>query len=151
MTPDQFARKWGRAQLRERAGSQEHFLDICRLIGESTPAEADPDGEFFTFEKSLKKESGGTGFADVWRKRSVCFRGVGSARLHAPLWNQISTSPNCRSLSVNHRERVRTKRAVDYGRACWRRMTELPHPVSKRNPIQVRLAVRNLQLTFYLK
>ena len=68
MTPDQFAEKWGRAQLRERAGSQEHFLDICRLIGESTPAEADPNGEFFTFEKSLRKESGATGFADVWRK-----------------------------------------------------------------------------------
>ena len=68
LTPEQFAKKWGRAQLREQAGSQEHFIDICRLVGESTPAEADPKGEFFTFEKSLKKESGATGFADVWRK-----------------------------------------------------------------------------------
>ena len=32
------------------------------------PREADPDGEFFTFEKSLKKENGAAGFADVWRK-----------------------------------------------------------------------------------
>ena len=66
-------------------------------------------------------------------KRSVCFRGVGSARLHAPLWNQISTSPNWRSSCVNQKERVRTKRAVDYGRACRRRVPELPYPVSKRN------------------
>ena len=82
MTPDQFAEKWGRAQLRERAGSQEHFLDICRLIGESTPAEADPKGEFFTFEKSLRKESGATGFADVWRKDCFAWEYKG---LHADL------------------------------------------------------------------
>ena len=48
----EFAMKWGRAQLSESAASQEHFLDICRLVGEPTPAEADPSGEFFTFEKS---------------------------------------------------------------------------------------------------
>ena len=82
MTPDQFAQKWGRAQLRERAGSQEHFLDICRLLGESTPAEADPNGEFFTFEKSLRKESGATGFADVWRKDCFAWEYKG---LHADL------------------------------------------------------------------
>ena len=82
MTPDQFAEKWGRAQLRERAGSQEHFLDICRLIGESTPAEADPNGEFFTFEKSLRKESGAPGFADVWRKDCFAWEYKG---LHADL------------------------------------------------------------------
>ena len=82
MTPDQFARKWGRARLRERAGSQEHFLDICRLVGESTPAEADPNGEFFTFEKSLRKESGATGFADVWRKDCFAWEYKG---LHADL------------------------------------------------------------------
>ena len=82
MTPDQFAEKWGHVQLRERAGSQEHFLDICRLIGERTPAEADPSGEFFTFEKSLRKESGTTGFADVWRKDCFAWEYKG---LHADL------------------------------------------------------------------
>ena len=34
---------------------------------------------------------------------------------------------------MNQKERVRTKRAVDYGRACRRRVPELPYPVSKRN------------------
>ena len=82
MTPDQFAEKWARAQLRERSGSQEHFLDICRLVGESTPAEADPNGDFFTFEKSLKKESGATGFADVWRRDCFAWEYKG---LHADL------------------------------------------------------------------
>ena len=69
-------------QLRERAGSQEHFLDVCRLVGESTPAEADPIGDSFTFEKSLKKESGATGFADVWRKDCFAWEYKG---LHADL------------------------------------------------------------------
>ena len=82
MTPQEFAGKWGRVQLRERAGSQEHFLDICRLVGESTPAEPDPSGDFFTFEKSLKKETGATGFADVWRKDCFAWEYKG---LHADL------------------------------------------------------------------
>ena len=71
MTPYEFVSKWGRATLSESAGSQEHFIDICRLVGGPTPAEADPSGDFFTFEKNLKKESGRLGFADVWRKN--CF------------------------------------------------------------------------------
>ena len=71
MTPYEFTSKWGQATLSESAGSQEHFIDICRLVGHPTPAEADPNGDFFTFEKSLKKESGRQGFADVWRKN--CF------------------------------------------------------------------------------
>ena len=71
MTPYEFTNKWGIATLSESAGSQEHFIDICRLVGHPTPAEADPSGDFFTFEKSLKKESGRQGFADVWRQN--CF------------------------------------------------------------------------------
>ena len=50
MTPYEFATKWGRAKLSESAGSQEHFIDICRLVGQATPAEANPNGDFFTFE-----------------------------------------------------------------------------------------------------
>ena len=68
MTPYEFVSKWGQATLSESAGSQEHFIDICRLVGHPTPAEADPNGDFFTFEKSLKKDTGRQGFADVWRQ-----------------------------------------------------------------------------------
>ena len=82
MTPYEFATKWGRAKLSESAGSQEHFIDICRLVGEATPAEADPNGDFFTFERSLKKESGRGGFADVWRKNCFAWEYKG---LHADL------------------------------------------------------------------
>ena len=82
MTPYEFATKWGRAKLSESAGSQEHFIDICRLVGQATPAEADPNGDFFTFEKSLKKQTGGTGFADVWRQSCFAWEYKG---LHADL------------------------------------------------------------------
>lgn len=39
MTPAQFVAKWSRAALPERAASHEHFLDLCRLLGQPTPAQ----------------------------------------------------------------------------------------------------------------
>lgn len=68
MLPAEFVAKWDRVRLRERQSSQEHFIDLCRVLRVPTPAEADPLGDFFTFDKGLKKESGEDGFADVWRK-----------------------------------------------------------------------------------
>ncbi len=38
MTPAAFIAKWKRAELSERAASQEHFLDLCKLLGVKTPA-----------------------------------------------------------------------------------------------------------------
>ena len=68
MTPQTFARKWRNSCLKERSGSQEHFCDLCRLVGHPTPAEMDPAGERFTFEAGARKAGGGDGFADVWYK-----------------------------------------------------------------------------------
>ena len=68
MNPTDFATKWTQAQLGEKAGSQQHFLDVCQMIGVQPPAKADPKGEWFTFERGLDKLTGAKGFADVWRK-----------------------------------------------------------------------------------
>ena len=68
MTPRDFITKWQAAELKERAASQEHFLDLCRLIGHPTPAEADPMGESFCFERGAAKTGGGDGWADVWKR-----------------------------------------------------------------------------------
>ena len=68
MNSSEFVNKWAQVQLRERAGSQEHFIDLCRLVSQQTLAEADPQAEWFTFDKGLDKSTGGKGFADVWRK-----------------------------------------------------------------------------------
>jgi len=68
VTVDQFIAKWKKAELKERAAAQEHFLDLCRLLEHPTPAEADATGGSFCFEKGAVKHGGGDGFADVWKK-----------------------------------------------------------------------------------
>jgi len=59
---------WSESALRERQGSQAHFLDLCELMEHAKPHEADPAGEWFCFEKGVSKEGGGDGFADVWKR-----------------------------------------------------------------------------------
>jgi len=83
MTPAEFKRKWSRYQGKESAAYQEHFNDLCRLLGQKTPAEADPSGsDFFCFQKRVVKDlelfelgdlgeedaQEERGFADVWKK-----------------------------------------------------------------------------------
>ena len=71
MTAAEFISKWRASELKERSASQEHFIDLCRLLDEPTPAEADPTGESYCFEKGARKETGGDGWADVWKRH--CF------------------------------------------------------------------------------
>jgi hypothetical protein len=68
VTPDTFIAKWKDVTLKERSAAQEHFLDLCRLLDEPTPAEADPKGTWYCFEKGAKKAGGGDGWADVWKR-----------------------------------------------------------------------------------
>ncbi len=68
MTPYEFIAKWRASALKERSASQEHFIDLCHLLGEPTPAEADPTGETYCFERGARKDTGGDGWADVWKR-----------------------------------------------------------------------------------
>ncbi|HML24423.1 MAG TPA: N-6 DNA methylase [Aggregatilinea sp.] len=68
LTPQRFIDKWSRTELKERASAQEHFSDVCHLVGHATPAEMDPRGEFFTYEYGMKTSEGRQGYADVWYK-----------------------------------------------------------------------------------
>jgi type II restriction/modification system DNA methylase subunit YeeA len=68
ITPQEFVAKWRQSSLKETSASQEHFIDLCRLIGHPTPAQADPEGTWFCFERGASKISGGEGWADVWKK-----------------------------------------------------------------------------------
>jgi len=63
-----FIAKWQRSALTERSAAQQHFLDLCAVLGEPTPATADPEGHFYTFEKGARKSGGGGGWADVWKR-----------------------------------------------------------------------------------
>ena len=71
MTPLDFIAKWRASELKERSAAQEHFIDLCQLLGELTPAEADPTGEHYCFERGARKDGGGDGWADVWKRH--CF------------------------------------------------------------------------------
>ena len=69
MTPYEFIDKWRASALKERSAAQEHFIDLCRLLGERTPAEADPSGESYCFERGARKDTGGgagLGLAGFW-------------------------------------------------------------------------------------
>ena len=61
MTPHAFITKWRASALKERSVSQEHFIDLCHLLDEPTPAEADPSGETYCFERGARKDTGGDG------------------------------------------------------------------------------------------
>jgi hypothetical protein len=68
MIPQEFVAKWCGVTLKERSTSQSHFNDLCALVGQRNPTEDDPTGERFTFEKGADKQSGGQGWADVWKR-----------------------------------------------------------------------------------
>jgi type II restriction/modification system DNA methylase subunit YeeA len=68
MTPGEFAAKWRGVETGERASAQSHFLDLCRVLGQPGPTDADPTGEWYAFEKGAEKFDGRDGFADVWKR-----------------------------------------------------------------------------------
>src|SRR5450755_1131015 len=65
MNAAEFAAKWIGNANTERGAAQEHFIDICTMLGVPTP-NTDREGEAYAFEKGVSKTSGGKGFADVW-------------------------------------------------------------------------------------
>ena len=73
MTPAEFIAKWSRTSLPERAASQEHFLDLCHILDQPTPAEHDATGAEYAFEKGVAVTDaasagakGDRGYADAW-------------------------------------------------------------------------------------
>jgi hypothetical protein len=68
MTPGEFIAKWSDSKLRERAAAQSHFIDLCKVLGEKAPTDADPKGDWYAFEKGALKTGGGDGWADVWKR-----------------------------------------------------------------------------------
>ncbi|MGI8978123.1 MAG: hypothetical protein ACR2FY_02745 [Pirellulaceae bacterium] len=58
MSPAQFIAKWQAVNLSERSACQQHFLDLCELLGQPMPAAADPEGAWYCFEKGVKKTQG---------------------------------------------------------------------------------------------
>jgi hypothetical protein len=85
MTPAEFKKKWARYSGKEISAYQEHFNDLCALLGQPSPVTADPTGsESFCFQKRVVKDAEffafaeegriaeepetERGFADVWKR-----------------------------------------------------------------------------------
>ena len=89
MTPGAFIAKWRASELKERSAAQEHFIDLCRMLDEPTPAEGDPTGDRYCFERGARKDTGGDGWADVWKRHHFAWEYKGK---HADLdaaFNQL--------------------------------------------------------------
>jgi hypothetical protein len=91
MTPAEFQNKWSAYKGKESSAYQEHFNDLCRLLGHPTPADADPTGEEdFCFQKYVLKDSEllglvaetplRRGFADVWKRNAFAWEYKGKDR-----------------------------------------------------------------------
>jgi hypothetical protein len=89
MTPEQFAAKWSKVSISERASYQQHYLDLCELVGHPKPAEADPSGESFCFERGAEKHGGGDGWADVWKRGFHAFEYKGRHANLAKAYDQL--------------------------------------------------------------
>ncbi|MGA2904692.1 MAG: DNA methyltransferase [Candidatus Korobacteraceae bacterium] len=64
----EFVTRWKASSLSERSGAQQHFVELCEVLGQSHPSAVDQSGESFTFEKRVSTVEGDKGFADVWKK-----------------------------------------------------------------------------------
>jgi restriction-modification enzyme MmeI-like protein len=99
MTPAEFKRKWARYSGKETSAYQEHFNDLCTLLGQPTPATADPTGtESFCFQKRVVKDAElfaleepgriaeqpetdrERGFADVWKRGAFAWEYKGKKK-----------------------------------------------------------------------
>ena len=74
MTPYEFITRWRASELKERSASQEHFIDRCRP---PTPAEADPTGATYCFERGARKDTNGDGWTDVWKRHHFAWEYTG--------------------------------------------------------------------------
>jgi len=111
MTPQDFIAKWSRSPKNEHQDAQPHFLDLCRLLNVEDPAQADPDHEWFTFEKGASKASGGRGWADVWRRGAFGWEykshGEDLDRAHTQLLNYSGALENPPLLIVSDMDVIR--------------------------------------------
>ena len=80
MTTHEFIAKWRVSELKESSAAQEHFIDLCRLLDEPTPAEADPTGDHYCFERGARTDTGGDGWADVWKRHHFAWEYKGKRK-----------------------------------------------------------------------
>ena len=89
MNAQEFIAKWRASELKESSAAQEHFIDLCRLLGEPTPAQDDPSGTRYCFERGARKDTGGRGWADVWKRHCFAWEYKGKHKDLDAAFNQL--------------------------------------------------------------
>lgn len=69
LTPQAFVAKWHKSELKESAADREHFIDLCRLIGHETPAEADATGVTLRTGNWTRPSARPTAGRPIWTTR----------------------------------------------------------------------------------
>jgi hypothetical protein len=87
MDATEFRLKWTGHELKERSAAQAHFLDLCGVLGQPTPADVDKTGVSFCFEKGAAKLGGGDGWADVWKRGYFGWGHRGPGAGLTPAWS----------------------------------------------------------------
>ena len=99
----EFVTKWRGVELKERSAAQEHFIDLCRLVGHPTPAEADPNGQTLS---PLRPARASSAAARAGPTSGSGATSPGSTRASTRTWTRPTSS--CSSTA----SRCRTRR-------CW--------------------------------
>ena len=89
MNVHEFIQKWSQSSLTERSAAQQHFLDLCEVVGHPKPTDVDLDRETFTFEKGAAKYGGGSGWADVWKRGFFAWEYKGKHKDLAAAYDQL--------------------------------------------------------------
>jgi type II restriction/modification system DNA methylase subunit YeeA len=88
-SPQAFVNKWKLCTLTERASAQSHFNELCALLGQPTPTDADPTGASYTFEKGAAKQGGQRGWADVWKRGYFAWEYKGKKKSLTKAYEQL--------------------------------------------------------------
>jgi hypothetical protein len=89
MTPEDFIGKWRDSDRKERAASQQHFLDLCDLLEVKKPGDPGIDPKDYDFEKSVKKPGGAPGSADVWKRNCFAWEYKGPRKSLVEAYRQL--------------------------------------------------------------
>src|SRR5690349_1786411 len=68
MDATEFIGKWRSTPLPERAAAQQHFLELCELLGVEKPPTTGPETTDYRFEAPVVGADDRPGFADAFRR-----------------------------------------------------------------------------------
>jgi type I restriction-modification system DNA methylase subunit len=93
MTPHTFISKWGLGgpgfDLNERQGAQQHFIELCGLLGVAAPTGTNDGRDDYLFEKGTLALGQQRGFADVFKRGCFAWEYKAPGRPLGPALSQL--------------------------------------------------------------